>query len=328
MSDTRDLVGILAAWGIGDVWSAQVPATGTINRTLLVTTGTGKYAVRAYQHADRRRAEAEHAIIAYARAAGVPAVAPLPLPDGATILTREGRHYALFPWATGTQLARGELGEREGAAMGRALARLHRALGGYPRERVWQRDLRIDPARTLGAIDVMQALIQARPVLQESDTWALQRLAGQRAAVERADGARLVAFEILEQQAIHGDYQEANLFFAHGRVSAIIDWDQAYLAPRAWEVIRTLDLVFRFEPGPCHAFVHAYRRVLALPTEQLDIAAESYSLMRAHDLWMYHAIYQAGNERVRRFIEPGGFKAPIDGWLAARRAIRGHAAQA
>jgi aminoglycoside/choline kinase family phosphotransferase len=47
----------------------------------------------------------------------------------------------------------------------------------------------------------------------------------------------------LGAQAIHGDYQSTNLFFAEDQLCAIIDWDQAYVASPAWEVMRTLDLV-------------------------------------------------------------------------------------
>lgn len=51
----------------------------------------------------------------------------------------------------------------------------------------------------------------------------------------------------LEQQVIHGDYQEINLFFEDGKVSAVIDWDQSYVAPRASEVVQTLHYVCKLE---------------------------------------------------------------------------------
>src|SRR5690349_18764551 len=118
MNAIGDAHEILSAWPLGEVVSLRAPGAGTINQTLLVTTTSGAYALRAYRVAERAWAEREHAIIAFVRAAGIPAVAPLALPGGDTILERGGRFFALFPQAPGRQLARHELGEAEAAAMG------------------------------------------------------------------------------------------------------------------------------------------------------------------------------------------------------------------
>jgi hypothetical protein len=105
---------------------------------------------------------------------------------------------------------------------------------------------------------------------------ALARLAGQRAYPERRpapDGHRTGGPATQPEQPIHGDYQDANLFFDRGRVSAVIDRDQIALAIPAWEVVRALELVFGFEPHRCRRFVDAYRTERALPLTDLDAAA-------------------------------------------------------
>ncbi|HJZ49424.1 MAG TPA: phosphotransferase [Roseiflexaceae bacterium] len=93
---------MLRAWKIGAVHAISTPDYGTINRTLVVESAAGSYVLRAYRHAERAPVEREHAAIAFACAHGLPAVAPIGLPGGATILDRHGRYYALFPraWAT------------------------------------------------------------------------------------------------------------------------------------------------------------------------------------------------------------------------------------
>ena len=40
--------------------------------------------------------------------------------------------------------------------------------------------------------------------------------------------------------------------------------------------------------------------------------------MRAHDLWIYEAIYLAGDDRPRRFVSPGPFVLLIERWAAVR----------
>jgi homoserine kinase type II len=115
--DLVGIVGIVGAWGVGAVAAAAVPATGTVNRTGLLTTTRGRFALRAYRLRERAPVDREHALIAYAAARGVPAVAPLPLPrpGGGTALERGGRYFALFPRAPGRQVARADLGVAEAA---------------------------------------------------------------------------------------------------------------------------------------------------------------------------------------------------------------------
>jgi hypothetical protein len=52
-----------------------------------------------------------------------------------------------------------------------------------------------------------------------------------------------------------------------------------------------------------------------------DFAAWWYSDMRAHDTWMYKAIYLKGNNRIRAFISPNGFTSAIARWEAVRSVL-------
>ncbi len=241
---TTDDLSILDAWNVG------APDSGTINRTLLVETAGGSYALRAYRYGERAPVEREHAVIAHVRGLGLPAVGPLPLPGGATMLERAGRFYALFPRAPGIQLRRDELALGDIAAIGGFLAGVHRALRSFPAAQAARRPSAINRAATLAGIDALDATIRARPTLDDVDHRAIERLVDRRAWIERSTDELLPDVSAIEQQTIHGDYQETNLFFQDGRVVAIIDWDQTYAAPRAWEVVRALHLVCRFALAP------------------------------------------------------------------------------
>lgn len=277
------------AWNIAPLLAARTPETGTIHQTLLLETSAGNYALRSYRYPPekRKRIEAEHALIAYARSHNLPAVAPLPLPNGDTILEHDGRLHALFPFARGYQTKRGKITPAENIAMGAFLARMHRALHDYPHDRVANRIFNADHEATLKTISEIEAIIQARPQPDDYDTQALIRLQERRLWLETAQPPDETAFAQIEQQVIHGDYQETNLFFEDDTVSAIIDWDQSYVAPRTWEVMRALHYLFQFNPAPCHLFLEAYRRELPLSAEELDITANVYSWIRTHDMWLY-----------------------------------------
>jgi Ser/Thr protein kinase RdoA (MazF antagonist) len=320
-----DLAALCEHWNLSPVLNTAIPESGTIHCTRLLTTHRSRYALRAYRYSpnDRWRIDCEHALIAYVRERGVPAIAPLPLPSGETLLESEGRFYALFPFAPGSQVRRGEIGSAQAEAMGAALAKLHRVLADYPPERVPQRSLKSDLADTLAGIERIEQAIGARPQTDETDALVLRRLGERRAwllATTPGGGADLTT---LEQQVIHGDYQDTNLFFEQSRVSAIIDWDQSYVAPRAWEVVRALHYVFKFDTALCHAFIQAYRLVLSLSLEELDSAARAYSWKRAHDLWLYEELYLRDNRRVLAFLDlERHFTPVVELWVRIRPALQ------
>jgi homoserine kinase type II len=321
LQSIADDLDVLDAWAIGPIVASHAPSSGTINRTLLVDTPGGSYALRTYRHRDRAPVDREHEVIAYARAQGLPAVAPLPLPGGATILERAGRFYALFPRAPGRQIEQDDLGTAELAAMGRCLAALHRGLRGYPAERARRRSLAVESDAVLARIAALKRVIRTRLDLDDVDRRALVALTGRREWIMRCGAFRPNDLMALEQQLIHGDYQHTNLFFERGYVSAIIDWDQTYLAPRAWEIVRAMHLVWNFAAEPCRCFLAAYRAELRLPDAELDLAATYYGWFRAHDLWLYEAIYEEGNQRLRAFVEPDGFTSLIERWVALRAVL-------
>jgi homoserine kinase type II len=212
--------------------------------------------------------------------------------------------------------------------MGAALGRLHLALRGFPPAGLPRRpepegaDRRDTLARMDRLEDVLRAALPADPVAAV----ALARLTGQRAYLERlpppgAAGPGGPATQAA--QPIHGDYQETNLFFAGGRVGAIIDWEQPRLAPPAWEVVRALDFVFDFEPGRCRRLLDAYRAERALPLADLDAAATAYDRYTAHNLWVYETLYLDGDRRVARFLQEGSavpFVPVAARWARAREA--------
>ncbi|WP_220196428.1 phosphotransferase enzyme family protein [Ktedonospora formicarum] len=297
------------AWNLSPILSTWTPETGTIHRILLLKTIEGSYALRAYRYTPDEcwRISCEHALIAYAQTHGLPVLSPLPLSNGESILEQEGHFYALFPIAPGQQIARGDLTLHEIMVMGRFLGELHQILVNYSHERVPHRSFTIDRTKTPATIDTIEKVIRSQPPGNGEDSQALSRLAERRAWLATTPSVNLEDLSSLEQQVIHGDYQETNLFFEDGQVSAVIDWDQSYVAPRAWEVVRTLHYVCKLEKNACRTFLEAYRCILPLTSTELEVAAAAYGWVRAHDLWHYQAIYLKGISGCEPFCSQGHF---------------------
>ncbi len=90
---------ISGIWHIPPIISTAAPSTGTIHQITLLSTNEGNYVSRAYHYTQKDcvRIVHEHATSAYVQAHGLPAVAPLFLPSGETILEHEGRFYRAAP---------------------------------------------------------------------------------------------------------------------------------------------------------------------------------------------------------------------------------------
>jgi homoserine kinase type II len=316
MSLKERYAAILAAWQLGVPDALVQPASGTINTIVRATIAGRDYYLRQYRHPER--APREHAIIAHLHARDFPVVAPLPLPGGATFLDHDGERYALYPAAPGRQRAREHLTPSLLAAMGRHLAVLHHALHDLVSGDIPRRIITGDRDATLAALARLQTMIGQRDGTDPLDQIAVARLAARRAWLETHSPSIAPDPAILAEQAIHGDYQETNLFFDGGAVCAVIDWDNSYLASRAWEIARVLDYVCEFTPARSRLFLDGYRSRQSLSLAELDRAIAAYGSMRAHDLWLYSEYFLRGNERVGRFITPGGFVPIADRWTGLR----------
>ncbi|WP_420000302.1 phosphotransferase [Streptomyces boninensis] len=164
-------------------------------------------------------AEAEwcHAVAAAARDGGcAEAVVPLPLPgraDGATVALVEGRAVSLWPFVDGVWA--GEDPETAGAAA-RLLARLHRALA----------EVRLPPRPRPSFLEtgLLGEVAYEDPRLHDPqlDAWLADFSA--RARV---------------RHPLHGDFYHGNLLADREdprRLIAVLDWDEAFVAPPEVEV--------------------------------------------------------------------------------------------
>jgi Ser/Thr protein kinase RdoA (MazF antagonist) len=319
------LLGALAHWPLDEVSAIDGTPLGTMNETFLVTTRSAPVVLRRHRHSDRADVLREHDIIAFAAAKGIPTPTAHLTHTGAPVAEHAGRLYSVFAHAAGTQLPRGTLTPTSAAAMGTTLAALHAALADFPPQRCPKQPGPAGPEPT--AADTVCRL---RALLDAVERWpdqgpdeqnARSRLAGRIdwITAHRGDlAASAPTAKSIATQPIHGDYQEANLFFDAARVVAVIDWDKAEIGTTADEIVRTMALSFALQPACCQAFLAAYRAGLPMPAADLDAAAAAYSARKLHDTWVYDTAYLRGDGRVRQFITPGTFTPFLDSWARLR----------
>ena len=311
---------LLQHWNTAKIQSITTPQTGTINTLRILTTDTGTFVLRMYKHQRHNRLDREHRVVLWVHEQGIPAVVPLRTTEGATFIEHEGHFVTLLPHIADSQIPRQALQPTHIEAMACFLARLHNALERCPLSDIPEVQFEIDRTAILSGINRFETIVRSIDAPQPTDHHALQRLKTRRAWLQDRATEDVSSLHSLPFQIVHGDYQEANIFFRDNTVSAIIDWDKIYRAPDVWEIIRTFDLMLGFQDEACISFLKAYRKERPLSVDHLDIAAHCYGLMRAYDLWLFEEIYDNGNDRVRQFVKPGDFVPIEDRWkdLSAR----------
>src|SRR5690349_20339335 len=103
-----------------------------MNEVFVVDTDLGRLVLRGHRQPDREAVEFEHAVMAAARAGGVPAPRPLTAAGGDVVVVSGGRRWSLLTSIHGDQPERVSHTPEQGAAMGEMLARVHAVLEPLP----------------------------------------------------------------------------------------------------------------------------------------------------------------------------------------------------
>jgi homoserine kinase type II len=259
----------------------------------------------------------EHRIIQHAAAVGVPTPLPIPTLTGASWLDWKGQHYALFPRIADDQIEREEISSPQAHAMGLFLADMEQRFADNPLSGApCQRLVALEPGyldKASAEIEELLLVIHALPHQGEHENLALSYLQGQRQWLTSPSHDVLCGHQY-PACLIHGDFQQSNLFFSRGVVSAIIDWERARVAPWGWDIVRALHLMFELVPDLCCAFLEGYQSVVKVNSFELANTASLYGEEQDMDTWMFRAIYLEGNDRARRFLKHGNYRPFAEKW--------------
>jgi Ser/Thr protein kinase RdoA (MazF antagonist) len=299
---------VLRRYALGALLDLEALSAGMLNQNLRAVTARGGYFLKGYRYSDPAPIAREHALLAFAVDRGVPAVAPLAAPGGATFLRAGGRFWAVFPLITDRQVEAAEVTPAMAESLGRTLGITHTALAQYPAIEAARFPLKMlwDSRQASDEIAWYEGEIARRPVLDPFDQHALASFSYRRTLLVGGVPPP-AAFVDLPAQLLHGDYHERNVFFdAAGNVSGVIDWELAARGPRAWEFIRTLDFALPlpedFASGGerLRAFLRGYAAVAPLTVEECQAMPELYWAARVHSLWIYEEHYRKGSARTDR----------------------------
>jgi len=212
--------------------------TATVNYT--GRAGGRQIFVKVYQPSTDLNAErAAIELSQFAAAGGVPTPAVIRSLDGSLIHRSDQTRFSVWEFVRGEPAGEYGLTERQMAAVGRSLGRLHRVLAEHPAApcTVEPASALCDVNRSIGKIDKVLAALSHKPDADEFQAWAVDVLRWRLALMPRITEI-LAGLPPLTCQILHGDFAAPNVLLHHDRVAAVIDFRPPRARPVAWEISR------------------------------------------------------------------------------------------
>ncbi len=298
---------LLSAYGLQRRGAAAVPES-VLNTNYRVETDEGPRFARIHAtRRDRERIEREHRVSAWAAAAGLPAIGPIPDGQGETVQRVWGVFTSLYPWVEGRHAPRGTLSRKEAVTLGALLGDLQLRLRNYADPTLetgkagshWDTN---DSIETLSRVDDLIRYYPAIPAERLEVQLAIRR------QLELLEGHAPIgpdAFEDFERQPCHGDFHERNVLLGpYGTVAGVVDWEIVSLLPPLYELVRSATLLGLIDRAEVFAsFMDAYRARVVRPLTDYRRAVEMYWQATLHDSWVYREVFVRGNSRAAQFFE-------------------------
>ncbi len=221
-----DIVSILSNYALGEHRQAAPCTAGNVQTTMLLTTTEGKFVLRYYDIRSHAEVLFEANILTYLHKRGYPAPAPMRNSRGRLVGRHRGRPYMILEFLQGRHIAkpsRAQLNE-----IVRAAATLHNVSRGYRpshqrtrkgRDRIYCWNAALERARRF----TPQAKAKAR----------LRWLRGELAALKFPGS--------LPKGICHSDYHYSNFLFIGGRLSGVVDFDDACRTYPIYDIANLLD---------------------------------------------------------------------------------------
>lgn len=295
MTDQELVAELLAFAGLGVPLSVERVKAGTLNRNFRVETREGSFFAREYrQGLPKSRIQEEHDLLAWCRERGLPVPTPMHLAPG-TIVEIDGRAWSVFPWVEGISVPRGALTAKQAAALGEMHGRVQSVLATHSASAgaTWLR--RWNKADSLAAVTDLLAIARGR----SAPGWMVDALELHLELLKAADILPFEHFPALPVQLVHGDFHDQQVLFGPSdEIVLIADWELFQPAPRAWELLRSLDFSVVLDTPLLGDYLAGYREHIQLSRDEAGLALEWWLQNRVLGTWTWQAYFVEGNDRV------------------------------
>jgi Ser/Thr protein kinase RdoA (MazF antagonist) len=283
----RTLDAVLDRYELAPRGRVRILSLGWRNHNVVVDTSAGMKVVKRHRQAsDVRAILHEHAVLRHLASFQFPAPRLGSTPGGQTLVTVEGRHFALFDFIEGVNLASCFLSRgtrlRLSEVAGRVLARLHQALDGFSPSgghelgfTSFSGERARDASWHLRQLDVLTAATRGSSRSSADSGWLAEN------AARIADDIRGLDVTLreapLSRVVVHGDFGLHNLMFRREGDATVLDFELARLE---WRLVDLAIVLSRVGVAQGRAFLAGYRAVHPIPSEEWRLLPDVWRFYR------------------------------------------------
>lgn len=282
-------------------------AGGYLSDNFSIGNNEKKYFLRQYRSQyDRERIESMHRIKKFFLENGIPIIPPIETSEGKTFFELKGRFYALFPFIEEETIEASNLSFGSIRSIGKMLAKIHvLSKDGFPNITEVKTEI-FNKEKAIEQGEEFLKIIKEKEKLDDFDRMALRQITYKLEKIREND-TTVEDLSLKSDHLIHGDFHELNLFFANnGEVKFVYDLEKAVIAPRAYEIARSLDYICLTKFDEDHyikakEFIKAYRSIYELSDQELRKGWIFWCLKNVHSFWIEKAHYLENNTRTDVF---------------------------
>ncbi|HWI64570.1 MAG TPA: phosphotransferase [Symbiobacteriaceae bacterium] len=300
---------VLDAFGLSPLQVERVE-DGCINMTWRVLTPAGAFALRQHRITDPAVIAAEQLVMQTASADGLPVPRLLRTRSAAPFWTDPaGKIWSLVAWLPGGVVTPADLTPDLAFHLGQTVAGVHRALSRLSPSRfpVAPQHSAMEPVQALEKFALFRHVVGLKGRHDEFDDFA-RRYFDMIEPRLRAGSPALEYHRTAPGQVVHGDLWFRNVLFGGGKVTGLLDWEYASVAPRVWELGYVFGcwLLVPADYGRTEehtgAFLEGYGSAVHLTPAEAGLVPEMYRWFRMNHVGPFYNHYVLGDSRTNQFL--------------------------
>lgn len=301
------LLKLCADFQLGDVLEVVESTEGVLNRNYVLRTSAGKFFVKQIRDKAKDRVPEIALIEAFMHERGIPAVCMRVSMAGERYATYDGSVYCVYPFIE-SDCAHNYAAE-DYVRMGALLGRIHQTGSKEIPPALTKRQFAVKETNTIQEMlenRRAEILAMAQPI--GIDEVFLSYIDLKLALLPAFTSAPTPVNSIL----IHGDYHAGNLLIAANtrEIIGVCDWEQAVMAPRAYELARSILYISfsgDYDEGAAmataRAFFQGYASTYQISEEGLREGFRLRLTQTVRSTWIERHHYDLRDTRVDQFVE-------------------------
>lgn len=301
------LVKVSNTYDLPSLRLVQKVERGVLSDNFILQNSESKYFLKTWRFQNEEWLSGVLRIEKYFANHGIPIIESLNCANNQNYFKYEDKFYSLYPYISGTHIEREDIAGESLDSMAEMLATIHLVSRDNPIEApdsfTWW-----DTEKTLEKMGRILSVIQKIHNKSEFDQKILD-LMTRRHELLIKNTIKSEDFTLPSDTLIHGDYHESNIFFTENQISYVFDLEKAGMAPRVFELVRTIMIAIlcgdysHGNIGRAGQFLATYSEKYPITREEFKSGMEVFYIKGLHSSWIADYYYIKNNNRADIYLE-------------------------